>query len=46
MGQLLHGSARTTEAARRAIQAGQERVAALAARYDFEPEDHFEVEKA
>ena len=33
MGQVLHGSATTTEAVRRAIQAGQESVRALARRH-------------
>ncbi len=33
MGQVLHGSARTTEAVRRAIQHGQESLRALAKRY-------------
>src|SRR5687768_443052 len=37
MGQLLHGSATTTEAVRRAIQAGQESVRALARRYGISP---------
>ena len=33
MGQILHGSARTTEAVRRAIQHSREGVKVLAARY-------------
>ena len=33
MGQILHGSARTTEAVRRAIQHSQESLRALAMRY-------------
>jgi transposase-like protein len=33
MGQILHGSATTTEAIRRAIQDGQESLRALAKRY-------------
>ena len=33
MGQVLHGSATTTEAIRRAFQHGQERLSALARRY-------------
>lgn len=33
MGQLLHGSARTTEATRRAIQHSQESLTVLAAQY-------------
>lgn len=33
MGQLLHGSATTTEAVRRAIQPSQESLRALAGRY-------------
>jgi transposase-like protein len=35
VGQLLHGSARTTAALRRAIQHSQESIARLAARYDL-----------
>jgi transposase-like protein len=37
MGQLLHGSARTTAAVRRAIQRSQESIAKLAKRYDLNP---------
>ena len=37
MGQLLHGSARTTAAVRRAIQYSQESIAQLASRYDLNP---------
>jgi transposase InsO family protein len=37
MGQLLHGSARTTAAVRRAIQHSQESIAKLARRYDLNP---------
>ncbi|GEO17908.1 transposase [Microvirga aerophila] len=37
MGQLLHGSATTIEAVRRAIQVGQESVRALARRYGISP---------
>ncbi len=37
MGQVLHGSATTTEAVRRAIQARQESVRALARRYGISP---------
>lgn len=37
MGQILHGSAKTTEVTRRAIQDSQESVAALARRYDVTP---------
>lgn len=37
MGQILHGSARTTEALRRAIQDSEESVAALAERYSLNP---------
>jgi hypothetical protein len=37
MGQLLHGSARTTAALRRAIQQSQESLAKLAARYARKP---------
>ena len=35
MGQILHGSARTTEAVHRAIQNSQERIARLARRYNL-----------
>ena len=37
MGPLLHGSARTTEAVRRAIPQSQERLATLATRDDLNP---------
>lgn len=37
MGQVLHGSARTTAAVRRAIQDSEESLAKLAARYDINP---------
>jgi transposase InsO family protein len=37
MGQLLHGSARTTAAVRRAIQHSQESIATLAERYHLNP---------
>jgi transposase InsO family protein len=37
MGQLLHGSARTTAVVRRAIQQSQESIAKLADRYDVNP---------
>ena len=37
MGQVLHGSARTTEAVRRAIQRSEESVRALARRYGISP---------
>ncbi len=37
MGQVLHGSATTTEAVRRAIQNSQESLRALAARYRVNP---------
>ena len=37
MGQVLHGSARTTEAVRRAMQLRQESVRALAKRYGVSP---------
>src|SRR4028118_1650821 len=37
MGQVLHGSARTTEAVRRAIQLRQESVRALAKRFGVSP---------
>jgi hypothetical protein len=37
MGQILHGSATTTEAVRRAIQHSQESLRALAKRYSVNP---------
>ena len=37
MGQVLHGSATTTEAVRRAIQHSQESLMVLAARYGINP---------
>lgn len=37
MGQILHGSARTTEAVRRAIQNSQESIRAIAGRYGINP---------
>ena len=37
MGQILHGSATTTEAVRRAIQPSQESIRALAGRYGINP---------
>jgi hypothetical protein len=37
MGQMLHGSARTTEAVHRAIQHRQESIAMLAERYGIHP---------
>ena len=37
MGQILHGSARTTAAVRRAIQHSQESLNKLAERYDLNP---------
>jgi transposase-like protein len=37
MGQVLHGSARTTEAVRRAIQRSEESVRALAKRHGISP---------
>ena len=37
MGQVLHGSATTTEAVRRAIQRSEESVRALARRYLISP---------
>ena len=37
MGQVLHGSARTTAAVRRAIQHSQASLTALAAQYDINP---------
>ncbi len=38
MGQILHGSARTTAAVRRAIQHSQESLMALSKRYCINPE--------
>jgi hypothetical protein len=46
MGQVLHGSARTTEAVRRAIQLRQERVRALLRRYGVSSHDILEVAHA
>ena len=40
MGQLLHGSATTTETVRRAIQNSQERIAKLARRYNLVCHEH------
>ncbi len=37
MGQILHGSARTTEAVRRSIQSSEESIAKLSARYGLNP---------
>ncbi len=37
MGQVLHGSARTTQAIRRAIQHSQESLQSLASRYNINP---------
>ena len=37
MGQVLHGSARTTEAVRRAIQRSEESIRALARRHGISP---------
>jgi transposase-like protein len=37
MGPVVHGSARTTAALRRAIQQSQASIAKLAKRYDFNP---------
>ena len=45
MGQLLHGSARTTAAVRRARQHSQESLAKLAARYDLNPKTDREMEE-
>ncbi len=39
MGKVLHGSATTTEAVRRAIQHSQESLSGLAKRYGDQPED-------
>ena len=52
MGQILHGSARTTEAVRRAIQNSQESIAKLVKRYNLpaagrsEPRNRSEMETA
>ena len=46
MGQILHGSATTTEAVRRAIQHSQESLRALAKRYGINPEDRRQMEEA
>lgn len=43
MGQVLHGSATTTEAVRRAIQLREESVRSLAKRYGVQPDDGAEV---
>ena len=45
MGHLLHGSARTTAAVRRAIQHSQERIGRLAERYGIKSQDGGQVEK-
>ena len=45
MGQVLHGSARTTPALRRAIQQSQESIAKLAARYQLNPKTVAKWEK-
>ena len=44
LGQLLHGSARTTAAVRRAIQRSQQSIAKLAKSYDVN-QDHGQVEE-
>ena len=52
MGQILHGSATTTETVRRAIQNSQESIAKLAKRYNLpaagrsEPRNRSEMEAA
>ena len=52
MGQILHGSATTTETVRRVIQNSQESIAKLAKRYNLpaagrpQPEDGGEMERA
>ena len=46
MGQVLHGSATTTEATRRAIQNSEESLRALSKRYWDQPEDGSEMEEA
>ena len=45
MGQVLHGSATTTEAIRRAIQHSQASLRALSKRYGDQSEDSREVEE-
>jgi hypothetical protein len=44
MGQVLHGSATTTEAVRRAIQYSKESLRTLASRYGIQSEDRRQVE--
>ena len=44
MGQVLHGSARTTEAIRRAIQHSEASLRALSKRYGIQAEDRRQVE--
>jgi hypothetical protein len=46
MGQVLHGSATTTEAVRRAIQHSQESLRALVQRYGIKSKDRRQVEVA
>jgi hypothetical protein len=46
MGQVLHGSAPTTEAVRRAIQHSQASLRALAKRYGINQKDGRQVERA
>src|SRR6202050_3627107 len=46
MGQILHGSATTTEAVRRAIQHSQESLRGLAKRYGVNPKTGRQVESA
>ena len=46
MGQVLHGSATTTEAVRRAIQHSQESLRTLASALRHQPEDRRQVETA
>ena len=46
MGQVLHGSARTTEAVRRAIQHRQARLRMFAKRYGINPKTVGQVEEA
>jgi len=45
MGQVLPGSARTTEAVRRAIQHSQESIRALAGRYGINPKTVYKRHK-
>jgi len=46
MGQILHGSATTTAAVRRAIQHSQESLMVLAKRYDIKPKTICQMARA